>query len=238
VSGGGGGDGPGAPLWIISFADMISNLVIFFIVVATFATKNTEDDKLPKRVLERDAGIFGTAKERPRTGFSPRRGPAAQDARPAAEAPSRRHGVEADDLRSSIQDKRYRVSPKVTDVGDGIRILLEESASFAAGGDDLLPEAREIVAEVGRFYAAEPVDFVVEAHTDDRSFRFSRHGSETDLTRAMAAAVGEVLVRDSGIDPPRVGISPLGVERPVEPNTTAAGRARNRRIEIVVRERP
>ena len=61
MSGGGGGDGPGAPLWIISFADMISNLVIFFILVATYASRNTDTNSVPKKMLDKQIGVFGSA---------------------------------------------------------------------------------------------------------------------------------------------------------------------------------
>lgn len=238
MSGGGGGDGPGAPLWIISFADMISNMVIFFILVATFASRNTETNSVPKRVLDRQIGIFGTPKDLPRASLVPRIGTPATDGQVAAENPSKRHGTEAEDLQSRIQDKSYKVSPKITKLRDGVRIGLEGAGAFEAGSDELSPDGREILAEVGRFYQAEPVDFVVEAYTDDRSFRFSQHASDVDLARAMAMSVARVLARDAGIEPQRVGISPFGSEQPLESNATAAGRAKNRRVEIVIRERP
>lgn len=236
MSGGGGGDGPGAPLWIISFADMISNLVIFFIVVATFATKTTESNKVPKKVLDGDLGIYGSSRERPNPAVIARPGPKSWNAT-APETPSRRKGADADALQSKFQSREYKVAPNIAKLKDGLRITLEESA-FAAGSDELSAEGREVIAEIGRFFRDESVDLVIEAHTDDRTFRFSRHGSDVDLTRAMALAVAEVLVGESGIEPPRVGISPFGSEHPLEPNVTAAARARNRRVEIVAKERP
>ena len=83
-----------------------------------------------------------------------------------------------------------------------------------------------------------PVELSVEAYTDDRSFRFSRHGSAVELTRAIAVSVAQVLVDESGIAPPRIGVCPFGNDRPIDSNATAAGRARNRRVEIVAKERP
>jgi chemotaxis protein MotB len=236
MSGGGGGDGPGAPLWIVSFADMISNLVIFFIVLATFATKTTESNKVPKKVLEGDLGIYGSSRERPNPAVVARPGPKSWNAT-APETPSRRKGTDADALQSKIQGKEYHVRPNISKLKDGLRITLEDSA-FAAGSDELSADGRELIAEIGRFFRDESVEIVVEAHTDDRTFRFSRHGSDVDLTRAMAMAVAEVLVSESGIAPPRVGISPFGSGRPLEPNVTAAARARNRRVEIVAKELP
>jgi chemotaxis protein MotB len=217
---------------------MIANLLIFFIVLATFAAKNADNNAVPKKVLDKDVGIFGTAKEPPRTDIVRRRGDPSWDAKPAPESPSQRRGRDSEELRSKIQDASYRVRPKIADLGDGIRIAFEEDGAFEAGSEELSVDGRELVAEVGRFYAAEPVDLVVETHTDDRSFRFSRHPSELELTRAMAASVALVLARESGIEPPRIGISPFGADRPIETNATASGRARNRRVEIVVKERP
>jgi chemotaxis protein MotB len=237
VSNGVGGGGPGAPLWIISFADMISNLVIFFIVVATFASKSTETNSVPKKVLHGDLGVWGSQKERPDPAMVARRGLKSQN-EVAPEAASRRQGHEAEDLRALIQDKQYKVRPNVAMLDDGLRITFEETGTFATGADELSTDGRELVAEIGRFFRGEDVEFVVETHTDDRSFRFSGHASEVELTRAMAVSVAGVLVAEAGIDPPRVGISPFGAERPVEPNSTAAGRARNRRVEIIARERP
>ena len=238
MSGGGGGDGAGAPLWIISFADMISNLVIFFILVATYASKSADANAVPKKVLDKDVGIFGSSKERPRTGIVPRRGEPAPDREAAAENASKRHGADPEALRSKVQDESYNVKPRISDLGDGVRISFAEDGAFEAGSEELTADGRELVAEIGRFYAAEPVDLVVETHTDDRSFRFSRHVSETDLTRSMGISVALVLARDAGIQAPRIGISPFGADKPAESNATASGRARNRRVEIVVKERP
>lgn len=236
MSGGGGGDGPGAPLWIISFADMISNLVIFFIVLATFASKNTETNSMPKKVLDRQPGVFGDVKDRQQAAAVSRTGMLAQHGEVASEAPSRRRGRDADALQRMVQDAGYVVKPRITAMRDGVRITIDESGSFLPGSDRLSPEGREIVAEVGRFYRLEPVEFVVEAHTDDRTYRFSPHKTDVDMTRAMAVSVAVVLAYDAGVEPPRVGIAPLGSARPLASNETAAGRATNRRIEITVRD--
>jgi chemotaxis protein MotB len=235
-SGGGLGGGPAAPLWIISFADMISNLVIFFILVATYASKTTETNSVPRKILDNQTGVFGRARDRQLGAMVQKPGAHAQHGEVAAETGSKRHGVEADALRSRVQDKRYRVKPRITNLRDGVRIGLDENGLFVAGSDQLSTEGREIVAEIGRFYREENVAFTVEAHTDDRTFRISRWGSDVDLSRAMGVSVALVLQQESAIEPPRIGISPFGAERPVESNATASGRAKNRRVEIVVRE--
>ena len=210
--------------------------MIFFIVVATFASKSTETNSMPRKVLNRQVGVFGDVKDRQEQSLVARKGPLAQHGEAAPEGPSGRRGQEADELRHKIQDRSYRVKPRITGMEGGVRISLEEAGAFLAGSDQLSRDGREIVAEVGRFYRSEAVDFVVEAHTDDRSYRFSAHESDLDLTRAMAVSVGLVLSHDGGIGFPRIGISPFGAAQPIDSNATAAGRARNRRVEIVVRD--
>ena len=63
-----------------------------------------------------------------------------------------------------------------------------------------------------------------------------RHPCNED-TIAGRGAIEHIPDQDSAsIDAPRIGVSPFGAERPIESNATAIGRARNRRVEIVVRE--
>ena len=61
---GGGGDGPGCPLWIVSFADMISNLVIFFILMATFGAKNAANLEATGGGRDREAGVLAAGPDK------------------------------------------------------------------------------------------------------------------------------------------------------------------------------
>jgi outer membrane protein OmpA-like peptidoglycan-associated protein len=85
---------------------------------------------------------------------------------------------------------------------------------------------REIAAALR---ATQEARFTIEGHTDN--IGSGRHND--DLSARRAAAVKAALVRDYGVDAVRLSTAGHGARRPIESNDTLAGRARNRRVELV-----
>ena len=96
------------------------------------------------------------------------------------------------------------------------------------------PESADALREIA---AALPLAsrrrFVIEGHTD--GIGSERYNDQ--LSAARAAAVKAALVRDYGVDAARMSTTGLGERRPIESNATLAGRARNRRVELVCADR-
>ena len=93
-----------------------------------------------------------------------------------------------------------------------------------------LPALKEIANAV---HTAPQRRLVLEGHTDNiGSDRYN-----DDLSTRRADAVKSALVRDHGVDASRLTTRGLGERRPVETNDTLAGRARNRRVELVCAEK-
>jgi len=117
-------------------------------------------------------------------------------------------------------------------IGSAQRIALDSAVLFDTGEYTLKPEAfaaiDEVLAAIGN--RAE-TSVVVAGHTD-------AVGAESDnetLSRNRARAVADYLVDDAGFSQDRVTLKAFGESRPVAGNDTAAGRARNRRVELTVR---
>ena len=90
---------------------------------------------------------------------------------------------------------------------------------------DLKPESAPTLAEMAGFLAAEPgLEVVIVGHTDNHS-----------LSHRRAQAVRQALVADYGIDPARLTAAGAGFLAPVAANTSEAGRALNRRVEMIAR---
>jgi outer membrane protein OmpA-like peptidoglycan-associated protein len=113
----------------------------------------------------------------------------------------------------------------------GLVITLSGSVLFASSKAELLPAARRRLGEVADALngSDRTAQIVVEGHTDSK-------GSDTynlELSARRAEAVRSYLV-SRGIDAGRIRAEGLGLTRPVADNTSAEGRANNRRVEIVV----
>lgn len=224
----------GAPDWIVTFADMISLLVTFFILLMTFSTMETYDAFQTQGRLFGSAGTLrndtgDTMTEPPNVDFM-----AAMDAMRGAALP---HSRPAEDLLDdlSLQGARPDEEHAPVDlnaVADGILVRYDERASFGPGSTEISPYLDTAIRELSTVVEHYPHMVVVEGHTDD-SFRPSaRFPDAESVSLARAEAVAEIILATSKIDPLQLQISGYGSDRPREDNLTPEGRRLNRRIEI------
>lgn len=129
----------------------------------------------------------------------------------------------ADNLRVQLQTMSARPDARG-------QVMTLAGDAFASGSATLLPEARANLQRVVEFvqrFAGKSV--LIEGHTDSQG---SANANQL-LSQRRAEAVRTALVED-GIGAARLSVAGLGEDRPVADNATAEGRARNRRVEIVV----
>lgn len=120
---------------------------------------------------------------------------------------------------------------------DGARIIirLAEQGSFRSGSADLQPGFTALLADVGRTVAPTPGRVFIEGHTDNVPVVFNeRFRSNWDLSGARAGAVADFMTTQGGVTPGRVSVAGYADTRPIDNNDNAQGRARNRRIEIII----
>jgi outer membrane protein OmpA-like peptidoglycan-associated protein len=100
---------------------------------------------------------------------------------------------------------------------------------FATGKAQLQPESRPVLKEIASTLKQHgDLKILIEGHTDN----VGAAASNLSLSDARAAAVKAALVADFGIDGARITTKGFGDTKPAAPNTTAVGRAQNRRVEI------
>jgi outer membrane protein OmpA-like peptidoglycan-associated protein len=101
---------------------------------------------------------------------------------------------------------------------------------FDFGSDRLKPESTPVLNEIAAVLAAHPDwKLNLSGHTDN----IGSDESNLDLSKRRAAAVKASLIATHHIAPSRLETDGFGASRPVDTNTTLAGRARNRRVELV-----
>ena len=119
--------------------------------------------------------------------------------------------------------------------GDQVIIRLGQQDSFASGSADLQTGFTQTLTDVGNAVSSTGGMVRVEGHTDNIPVAFSeRFRSNWDLSSARSAAVANFLLDNSNLEAGRVTITGLADSDPIADNDTAAGRAQNRRIEVIV----
>ena len=123
------------------------------------------------------------------------------------------------------------------DVGasrEGIVISLAGNMLFDSGKSDLKPRGMILLDTLAERLKTMPNEIRVEGHTDNVPIATPLYPSNWELSSARATTVGRYLAEHSEIDPRRLIAAGYGEFRPVAPNDTREGRARNRRVDLVV----
>jgi chemotaxis protein MotB len=207
-------DSRGGEGWLVSYCDMVSLLVTFFMLMMTFSTREDGDLRVLGLGLLRGRGGIWKPLE---TG-----------------AP-----IEADSgvLASLARDlERWRAQSgdgvAFEPALDGLLVHFDLAASFEVGSAEVPPVLRDRLRELARVLASYDFELVVEGSTDAQFQPSERFATAERLGAARACGAAEVLLRSGALAPERVQICGLGSERPRAPEDTEAGRASNRRVEI------
>jgi chemotaxis protein MotB len=138
-------------------------------------------------------------------------------------------------VRSELSSEIQQGLVEVEMVNNMIVIRLASQNSFLSGSADLQPDFMPLLSQVGASIADISGVIRVEGHTDNVPVVFSdRFTSNWDLSAVRAASVAAYLNLTTSISAQRLSVKGLADTVPLEPNTSAEGRARNRRIEIIV----
>lgn len=116
-----------------------------------------------------------------------------------------------------------------------VYVSISDKLLFGPGSNTVTKEAKDVLAKVAKVLNDRPdIDFLVEGHTDDQPIEKSSYKDNWDLSVLRATAVVRVLQQDFKIDPKRVTAGGRSYYAPVSKNTSADGRAKNRRTRIVI----
>lgn len=123
---------------------------------------------------------------------------------------------------------------KVKIVDGRMVVELATDVLFASGSADLSAEGKAAIVEVAGILASIPDrSFQVEGHTDNVPIRTAQYPSNWELAAARSLSVVKTMV-EAGMPAGRISAASFADSRPVAPNDSPAGKAANRRIEIVV----
>lgn len=244
----------GQPAWLITFADLMTLLLTFFILLLSFseidaekyramiqsmaiAFGNSGDVSLIRFEGSPAAPVVESAMSVPEEPAAPELLPALDSGRPVE--PSKVDpGIEnlAAVLVRQLEADVARENLAVNYDQRRVVVRFAEDATFPSGTAQVKPAIRPIIDEIVSVLAQCTGDVIVSGHSDDRPIASSRYRSNWDLSAARAVSVVHQLVMDKRLDAGRVMAAGHAETRPLVPNTTSDNRALNRRVEISIYE--
>jgi chemotaxis protein MotB len=227
--------------WLVSYADFITLLFAFFVVMYSISSVNEGKYKVLSQALvgvfndpERSVKPIPIGEERP------------QSVKPAeplvieSEQTEAAIGQAADPLKTIADNVRDAFgdlikSDQLTVRGNELWIEIELKSSLLFGSGDAMPSdmAFSIIEKVAKILKPFDNPVHIEGFTDNQPIRTAQYPTNWELSTARAASIVRMMATE-GIDPRRMAAVGYGEFQPVASNDTADGRGRNRRVVLVI----
>ncbi len=221
----------GAPDWVVTFGDMMSLLLTFFILLLSFAQMQVVKYKLfTGSVMD----AFGIQEMTPMFQRPQGRNIVKTEFSAEMNSQSLLNGMKTATQQQNNRSPSGRVDIEVYEDYRGIVVNLGEDEMFERGQADLRPAIWPFLDDVIRVANEQGAQVQVEAHTDSVPMKSARFPSNDHLSAARSVAVVRYFMGvDPDLAPSRMEAVAFGEHRPLTVNMTEAQMKKNRRVELV-----
>ena len=198
----------GELLWLIVLSDIMTNLMLFFLMLYVFTIQGAEAQKAFAASLKNEK--------------------IAEKEKKAEELIQELKEKDAAKTISMLEDAEVQITSKE------IRVNIESPILFKSGSADLGNQASTVLDVMGNLMNNLKNDVIIEGHSDNIPIKSGDYPNNWELSAARANTVVDYLTNNFSIEPRRLISAAYGEYRPIASNKTRAGRIKNRRIEIVI----
>ena len=228
--GGGGGD----ERWLISYADFITLLLAFFIILYSMAEADKEKFKQLGMAFAQTFGVVGFQGGGAILEGSGSGGSSEVFTFGSLPSEQRQFMGVSEELEEYVADNNLGNQIAVNVRNEGIAITLSNALLFPSGGVEMSTDSQATMAKIAELIRPIPNEIRIEAHTDNFPTNSALYPTNWELSAARSAAVARYLIENEDIEPRRLSILGYGEYKPIFPNDTREHRLMNRRADIVV----
>ena len=249
----------GVPAWVMTFADLMTLLMCFFVLLLAFSEMDAAKFKQLAGSMKEAFGVQNEIEVRT---IPKGTSVVAQEFSPGRPEPTpintirqftidsnrntldlvereveeiERARDQARNLRIALAEEIERGDVEIETEGTQIIVRIMEQASFLPGTVEVSPEFIPVLEKIAGLIDNTSGQVSVSGHTDNQPISNGRYRSNWELSSSRAVSVAHLLLDGSDIDDDRVEVTGHADTRPRDTNDTPEGRARNRRVEMLIR---
>jgi chemotaxis protein MotB len=210
--------------WIMTYADMMSLLLTFFVLIVSFSSLQHSKFQQAAQSLQEAFGLL-EHQESVLEFQNPVYPDRPDDSNDIAVY------YEMRELEQVILDQGLDQEVEIQLQDNGVMFRIQAPFLFGSGQADLRGESRQVLNELSGLFRKFPHQVRIEGHTDSVPINSEQYPSNWELSAARAVTVARYF-QGLGLPPERIAATGYGEYHPIEDNGTAAGRGKNRRVEI------
>ena len=212
--------------WMDTYADTITLLLTFFILLYSFSTTDNEKLRLIAAALKGQVnGVPMKLEDVPDI--------TDQDIEQGIGEKSP-YQILLEDIQEIIDRNGLTETVKIREEDAGVVLQLSESILFDLGKSDLKADSTPILEVISGLIPSIENEIMVQGHTDNIPISSGTYESNWELSTSRAVNVVKYFIETKGFDPTRFSATGYGEYRPLVDNTTEENRAINRRVDILI----
>lgn len=212
--------------WMDTYADTITLLLTFFILLYSMSSTDNEKLKVIAAALKGEiTGIPTKLEDTP---------DALEGVLEQGIGLKNPYDALVEQVQDIINESGLTESIKIREEDTGVVLQLSESILFDTGRADLKPESTKVLDIISKLIPSIQNDIMVQGHTDNVPINSSTYKSNWELSTQRAVGVVKYFIENKGLDPTRFSATGYGEYKPLVDNTTAENRAINRRVDILI----
>ena len=212
--------------WMDTYADTITLLLTFFILLYSISAVDSEKLKELSEALQNSLTGKQSVKELENL----------DDIKIDIEKDSNKYEDLSKKLNEIIAKNSLTEIIKTREEDRGIVLQVDESLLFDPGKAEVKEASASILNTISKIIEETDNDIVAEGHTDNVPINSKEYESNWELSTARAMSIVKYLLENKKINPVRISLKGYGEYNPIVPNDTPENRTKNRRVDILVVE--
>ncbi len=223
-------DAPSSPAWMATFADMMTLLMCFFILILSFSSMELDKFKMAMGSLQGALGTLGVQKKLlpDQSWFSPN----TQNRDQIKENSILDH---IEKMRKQIKKEGLEDKISIEEEGGEVYIQMKDDMMFHSGKAELKPTYLNLLSLIAKTFFKDAKQIRVEGHTDNIPIQTKEYQSNWELSIQRALNVVRYFVNHENIHPAKLIIAGYGEHKPIAANDSPSNRAKNRRVLLNVK---
>lgn len=252
---------PGSPAWMNTFSDLMNLLLCFFVLLFAMSTVDAQKFELIASSFSQSFSIFtagataigdgllisnGVSQLNELDDYTSSMGKVSEgetntqgsldELTEALDAEKLKASEElAEKIEEAMEEQNLTKDVEMEVTSQYVQLSLKGALLFDSGSDQLKEDALPVMDKVGLIlerYADSVIE--IEGHTDNVPISSARFANNNELSSARALSVFDYFIATTNLDPAMIKHSGRGEYVPIADNSTAEGRAKNRRVEIKI----
>lgn len=220
------GDEINTNAWMDTYADTITLLLTFFILLYSISAVDSQKLKELSEALQFSLRGSESVKEIE----------SLDEIKVDVNEENNKYEDLSKKLNQIIQENSLAEVVKIREEDRGIVLQLDESILFDPGNANIKESSIHILDTISKIIEDTDNEIVAEGHTDNIPINNEKYKSNWELSTARSVNIVKYLIENKNINPARISVKGYGEYNPIAPNDTPENRTQNRRVDILVVE--